>query len=316
MAVLVTGVGYMGSRLVVDLLERGLEVVAIDNLFSTDANAIERLKHCSGFHFIQGDVADRQILEHAMNLRPIEVVFSLAAQSSGHPQAADPRYTEITNLLAPRLLLDVMVANGVQTIVFASSLKVYGNTLPALLNAETPYGRFSDLSHLSKCYVEKLLEMYASVHGLRCLSMRLGVVHGVSPVMKTDYRFMTAPNKFCLQLVRGEPVRVYSAGSATTGYIHVADAAAALVEAAERQDLVGYTVLDVFTELTSAHAIAEQAVRIGRERGLSADLIVEGEPSEEAAPVAHSTLPGRQLEERLLRNSLAEVMGYYQCVSS
>ncbi|TAK35281.1 MAG: NAD(P)-dependent oxidoreductase [Chloroflexota bacterium] len=318
MAVLVTGVGYIGSRLVVDLLEHGQEVVAIDNHFSTDAIALERLKQRAGFHFVHGDVGDRQVIQKALGLRPIEAVFSLAAQSSGHPQAADPRYTETTNLLAPRLLLDAMLAYGIETIVFASSLRVYGNALPSTVNAETPYGRFSDLSHLSKCYVEKLLEMYATLHGLRCLSLRLGVVHGVAPIMKTDYRFMTAPNKFCLQLVRGEPIQIYAAGHATTGYIHVADASAAMMAVARQSDLTGYAILDVFTEVTSAHAVAAQVAWIGRARGLRAEVMVEGAfPAEEPSPPARPALAGQQLEERnLMRHSLSEVMSYYQCASS
>ena len=59
------------------------------------------------------------------------------------------------------------------------------------------------MSHLSKVHAEKLLEMYATLHGLRALSLRFGIVHGLGPIFKTDPRFMTAPNLFCWRAARG-----------------------------------------------------------------------------------------------------------------
>ena len=70
--------------------------------------------------------------------------------------------------------------------------------------------------------------MYATSRGLGCASVRFGLVYGRGPVMKTDYRFITAPNKFCLQAARGETLVVNESGLAPQGLIHVEDAAAAL----------------------------------------------------------------------------------------
>src|SRR6266480_8127040 len=95
-----------------------------------------------------------------------------------------------------------------------------------------PYGAFRDLSHLSKVYAEKLLEMYALTRGLRCLALRFGVAYGLSPVLKTDERFMTAPNKFCRQAARGETLAVFGGGRAPAGWVQLADAVAATIAAA------------------------------------------------------------------------------------
>ncbi len=280
MSVLVLGVGYVGSALVRALLARGERVVGLDNLFSTDEAAIAALGEPPSYRLIRGSTADPEALDAAFAEagRP-EVVYNLAAQASASPVAAPAEYTEETNLRGPRLVLEAMLRHGVRTIVYGSSLRVYGDSLPDSADESTPYGRFSDLSHLSKVYVEKLLEMHAASAGLRCLAVRLGLVYGLAPVMKTDYRFMTAPNKFCLQAVRGEELAVY--GRARIGVIHAADAASALVAAAEHPGFAGYLPVNAATEVVTVAEVARLVAAEGRRRGLDVRLrLPEGEGDE------------------------------------
>ncbi|MBI2863185.1 MAG: NAD(P)-dependent oxidoreductase [Chloroflexi bacterium] len=316
MAVLVTGVGYIGAQLVKDLLADGEEVVAVDNLFSTDASAIALLQkdHNSRFHFVKGNAGRPAVLRQAFETCPqIDLVFGLAAQSSAHPDAASPRYTENTNLLAPRLLLEAMVSYGVRTLVYASSFRVYGDELPPVVAEDLTYGRFGDLSHLSKCYVEKLMEMYAWRHGLRCLTVRLGVTYGLGPVMKKDYSFMTAPNKFCLQATRGEKIAVYGSGPNPTAFIHVADAAGAMRAAASYETLGGYVAVNAVSEMVPVSSVAAIVADEGRRRSLDVAIVIEGSQNEaKAAPRVLSRLdevgfrPGRRL-----RDGVAEMIDYF-----
>ena len=189
MAVLVGGLGYIGSQVAYDLLQRGERVVGLDNLFSTDSAAIRRLVTEYGLDFVQGSVTSARTIAQALRRAPIDTIYWSAAQASAHPQAAPPHYTEATNLQGPRLMLDAARERGVKTIVFASSLKVYGPyfdyTSHGWVDESAPYGAFSDLAHLSHCYVEKLLEMYAKLYGLKCVPVRLGIVYGLGPVVKT-----------------------------------------------------------------------------------------------------------------------------------
>lgn len=257
MAVVVAGVGYMGAKLVEDLLAQEEQVIAIDNLFSTDRNAIDRFCLSPNFQFCLGDVTQPSVIEEAFSYkRDITTVYSLAAQASAHPDAADPRYTEETNLIGPRVLLDAMQRRGIKNLVFAGSFRVYGNNLPSVIGRNTPYGSFGDLSHLSKCYVEKLMEMYANLYDMRCVSLRFGVIYGVSPVVKLDPKFMTAPNKFCLQAVRRERIEVHPSGMSPMGVMHVADASLAMQSAATKKDITGYDFYDAVSELCSVSEIA------------------------------------------------------------
>lgn len=309
MAVLTVGVGYIGAQLVTDLLAQGEEVVAVDNLFSTDAQAIARLAEHPRCLFIRGSLADRKTLAAAFDHRDISTVFCLAAQASAHPRAAAPRYTEFTNLLAPRILLDAMRRHGVRSIVFASSLRVYGETVGPEASEDAAYGVCRDLSHLSKCYVEKLMEMYASVYGLRCLSARLGIVYGLSPVMKTDYRFITAPNKFCLQVARNEEIIFHSGSDRVTGFVGVSDVSGALRAIASCEQFDGYVPVNVGTEYASVVDVAAIVAQLARDRGLKTSLIDTPSHTTESAGGRLSSTGFRT--RQTMRGCLGAVIDYF-----
>ena len=253
---LVFGVGYIGSRLVQELLYQARDVVGVDNLFSTDRRAIEGFDQVPNFRFVEGSVVERSIVERALDLAgDVESVFMLAAQASANPAAASVEYTEEANLRAPRVILEVLAERGMAgPVVYASSTRVYGSPLPAEVTEETPFGVFVDYAHLSKCYVEKLLEMFSVTHGLATRSVRLGLTYGVAPVMKTDPRFMTAPNLFCRRAARGEPLDVRSADP--LGLIHVDDAVQALLITADA-DEARYQVFNAAPDVATVGEVAE-----------------------------------------------------------
>lgn len=315
MAVLVTGVGYIGAKLVERLLERGEEVAAVDNFFSTDARVVNGFGERKGFKLVKGSVTNVKALRSAFSSADISAVYSLAAQASASPQAASIRYTENTNLLGPRLLLDCMREFGVSKVVYASSFKVYGQALPPVVTEDAPYGAFGDLSHLSKCYSEKLLEMYASLHGLTCLSIRLGIVYGLSPVMKTDYRFMTAPNKFCLQAARGDDIELHPGCDLPTGFIHVADAADIMVQACDESSFSGYVPINAVAETCSIAQVAEFVAAEAERRGLSVKI---RRPAAAEMPRVRQVAVSSRFEaffrqpRRRLQETVGEVIDYFR----
>ncbi|MHB1415066.1 MAG: NAD-dependent epimerase/dehydratase family protein, partial [Chloroflexota bacterium] len=319
LACLVTGIGYIGARLAERLLANGETVVGVDNFFATDRGTIARLERHPRFHFVKGTIISPRSLAQAFAIAQIDTVFALAAQASAHPDAATPRYTEVTNLLAPRLLLDEAVARGVRRFVYASSFRVYGSVEPWRADESSPYGAFGDLSHLSKVYVEKLLEMYARQQGLRCLPVRLGLVYGLSPVMKTDYRFMTAPNKFCLQAARGETLIVSEGGLLPQALLHVDDAASAMLLAAEMAEAPVYCPLNAAAEVASildaARLVASEAERMGRRVAVEAPATPGEDYGERRVPSRLSEAgfrPSRSLAEGLqetLRHFLGGAAG-------
>src|SRR5207302_987452 len=160
----------------------GHRVVGLENGFSTVPEAVTRLGRHPRFTLVRGSINSARSIERAFQAARqasgdgLDVVYHLAAQASAHPEAAPPAYTEQTNLVAPRLVYEASLRHSARALVYASSFRVYGDDLAGTVGESTPYGRIGDLSHLSKVYAEKLLEMLAAQHPVPVANVRLGVV--------------------------------------------------------------------------------------------------------------------------------------------
>jgi nucleoside-diphosphate-sugar epimerase len=297
---LVVGLGYLGAPLAARLLERGHDVIALENGFSTDFGMLERLvaQARGRLRLLCGDVRDRDAVERAFAAaRPVDTVFLLAAQASVHPAAAAAEYTEETNLRGPRLVFDAALRHGAPPIVYGSSFHVYGSDLAGDVDERHPYGPMRDLAHLSKIYVEKLAEMYGREWGLRVAPVRLGIVYGVGPVMKRDRRFVTVPHAFCLRALAGEALEVHPSGRRPAAYVHLDDAVGALALA---EPDAGYAPANAASEVATAEEVAGLVVEAARARGIDARVHVtpvEGGGGAGPAPLAEvpsrRAVPGR-----------------------
>ena len=272
MAVLVAGVGYIGAALAASLLRAGERVVALDNGFSTDLDAIRRLADYGDFQLVKGSVTSKRSVRQAFARGPFSVVYHLAAQASAYVPPELERYTEVTNLCGPRLVFDAAVRQGVPRIVYASSFRVYGPVLPVPLDESAPYGPQRDLAHLSHVYSEKLLEMYADRGGCIGVAVRLAVVYGIGPIMKSDYRYLTVPNKFCLQVVRGETLEVYPLATTPTAFVHLDDGCAALRVAAVAPWAPGFHAANASGEVWAVPQVAAVVVHAASTRGIKAEV--------------------------------------------
>jgi UDP-glucuronate 4-epimerase len=296
LAVLVTGVGYIGAALAARLLRAGERVVGLDNGFATDLATVAQLAELGDFELVRGSVASPRAVARAFARGPFAVVYHLAAQASGYAAPQQPRYTETTNLTGPRVVLDAVVKHQVPRVVYGSSFRVYGPVLPPVVDEVTPYGPQGDLAHLSHVYGEKLLELYAGRHGLTAIAARVAVVYGLGPVMKHDYRYLTVPNKYCLQAVRGEPLIVYPGAATPTAFIHLEDAVAALQAAGAAPWPVGFHVANAAGEVCTVPRVAAWVAATAEARGLRPVVQPTGSA---APPIPPSARPVSQAEPRL-----------------
>jgi nucleoside-diphosphate-sugar epimerase len=307
-ATLVTGLGYIGSALAECLLADGDEVVGLENFFSTPAQPIEKLAQHERFHPIEGSVADPTAVERALAAAPIETVFHLAAQASTHPDAAPTGYTVETNYGGPRVLLAACVAHGVRRVVFASSTRLYRLPLPRRLTERSPLGP-TDLVHLSHLYGELLLTAYRT-RGVSGAAARIGIVHGVSPVMKTDPRFLAVPQRFCLQAARSEPLRAATGASSHFAFVHVADAVQGLICLRDAPDDV--EVANVTCEVLSVTEVASAVQNAGHARGLDVRIEYDGRPSGTRPREIETTLSTLGFKpERRFAEGVAAVLDHY-----
>ena len=150
MTVLVTGgAGYIGSHTCVELLEKGFDVVIIDNLVNSSAKAVERIEEITGksVTFYQEDVRNRAALDRIFEKHDIGCVIHFAGLKAVGESVAMPLEYYDNNLNSTVQLCRAMKDHGVHDIVFSSSATVYSgdNDMPLRETSKTgmctnPYG--------------------------------------------------------------------------------------------------------------------------------------------------------------------------------
>ena len=166
MKILVTGgAGYIGSHTLVELLEKGYEVVAIDNFYNSCAKSVERVKKITGkdVKLYEGDVRDKALLSRIFSENKIDWVIHFAGLKAVGESCAKPILYYDNNIGGTLALVEVMAEYGCKRIVFSSSATVYGDPEVLPLTEECKTGGTTNPYGTSKLYQEKILsDMYAA----------------------------------------------------------------------------------------------------------------------------------------------------------
>jgi nucleoside-diphosphate-sugar epimerase len=224
---LILGAGYIGARMAEMAMQSGREVVLADNWYATER--AEVMAGVAGARVETVDIRNHGEVAHVV--AHAERVFLLAAQASRPLSISEPDYTEETNLTGARRVAEAVAESGCRSLVYASSLHVYGPSLSGEIGTDHPYGPQGDLSHLSKIYAELCLDLYARRHGFDLSLVRLGIVYGPSPVMHERPESQTVVDKFKRLAAAGEELTLDDGGRATIGVVHVDDAARIMLSA-------------------------------------------------------------------------------------
>ena len=122
MAILVLGgAGYIGSHTVYELIEAGKQVVIADNLETGHIEAVHPKAK-----FYQGDIRDRAFVDSVFDNEQIDGVIHFAANSLVGESMTNPLKYYDNNLCGTKVLLESMVAHGIDKIVFSSTAATYG----------------------------------------------------------------------------------------------------------------------------------------------------------------------------------------------
>lgn len=161
MAILVTGgAGYIGSHTLVELLNANREIVVLDNLSNSSEVSLERVKQITGksVTFYQGDILDRNILRKIFAENKIESVIHFAGLKAVGESVREPLRYYQNNVTGSIVLVEEMLAAGVNTIVFSSSATVYGDPQIIPIVESCPVGGTTNPYGTSKYMVERILE--------------------------------------------------------------------------------------------------------------------------------------------------------------
>lgn len=218
--VLVTGgLGYIGSHVVRDLLERGWRVRVIDNRYRCDPATASEIAALDGVEVVEGDIRYAHMVESTM--QGVEAVVHLAAVCM-NKSIADPTESLDVNLMGTQNVLDAASRASVRRIVYASSASVYGNptTLPMReddkLAPITPYC-------VAKLAGEQMLDFYARRANLSWLALRFFNVYG--PGQPTDAYYTSVVVTFLNRLAAGEAPVIDGRGDQSMDFVHVSDVA-------------------------------------------------------------------------------------------
>lgn len=231
------GAGYISSHTALELVRAGEDVIVADNLVTGHREAIP-----AGAKFYQGDLHDFAFLDNLFQQEQIDAVIHFAAYSLVGESVTNPLKYYDNNLCGTRVLLEAMVKNHVDKIVFSSTAATYGEPehIPILETDRTlptnPYGE-------TKLAMEKMFHWTANAHGLRYVSLRYFNACGAdaSGTIGEAHNPESHLIPLILQVPNGkrEAISIYGTdydtpdGTCIRDYIHVTDLAQAHILAVQ-----------------------------------------------------------------------------------
>ena len=245
MKLLVTGgAGYVGGVCATVLLERGHEVVILDDLSTGNRDGIPE-----GATFIEGDVATKigDVLDSTF-----DGVLHFAARSLVGESVEKPGEYWQGNVVTSRTLLDAMRSTGVDNLVFSSTAATYGEPEQVPITEDMPT-RPTNTYGATKLAIDHAITSYAKAHGLAATSLRYFNVAGAYGPAGENRVVETHLIPLVLQVALGhrEDIKVFGDdwptpdGTCVRDYIHVADLADAHVLALETNSAGVHRILNL-----------------------------------------------------------------------
>ncbi len=295
MSVLVTGgAGYIGSHMVIDLLNAGEDVVVIDNLstgFDWAVQVPEKL-------FV-GDIADEVLVDKIIREQNVEAVIHFAGSIIVPESVADPLKYYSNNTAKSRTLIERCVRGGVKHFIFSSTAAVYGMPDAASVNEDAPLNPMSPYGR-SKLMTEWMLRDVAAAHDMSFAALRYFNVAGGDPKGRVGQSTANATHliKVACQTALGmrDHIDVYGEdyptadGTCIRDYIHVSDLAAAHTAALNYLRGGGESII---ANCGYGHGFSVREVLQAVERAAGQPFEIRSAPRRPGDPASVVSDPGR-----------------------
>ena len=234
MRILVTGAaGFIGSALTLRLLERGDEVVGIDNHNDYYDPAIKEARlarHADhpAYTHLRADLADRPAIDNAFAQHKPRRVVNLAAQAGVRYSIQNPLAYIHSNLVGFAHILEGCRHNGVEHLVYASSSSVYG------ANTAMPFSVHHNVDHPLSLYAaskkanELMAHTYSHLYALPTTGLRFFTVYG--PWGRPDMALF----QFTKAILAGQPIKVFNQGNHRRDFTYIDDIVEGIVRVLDR----------------------------------------------------------------------------------
>jgi len=232
--ILVTGTaGFIGNALALRLLERGDQVIGVDNLsdyydVTLKEARLARVKSHPAFTDIRADIGDRACMAELFATQKPQRVVNLAAQAGVRYSIANPHAYIDTNVVGFANILEGCRHNGVDHLVYASSSSVYG------ANSRLPFSVHDNVDHPMSLYAatkkanELMAHTYSSLYALPSTGLRFFTVYG--PWGRPDMALF----KFTKAILKGEPIDVFNYGKHRRDFTYIDDIVEGIVRVLDR----------------------------------------------------------------------------------
>lgn len=234
MKVMVTGAaGFIGSALSLRLLQRGDEVVGVDNLndyydVNLKKDRLSRLGSSNDFQFQQIDIVDREAMSALFSSNEFDAVVNLAAQAGVRYSIENPFAYIDTNLVGFGNILEGCRHHEVGHLVYASSSSVYGS------NTAMPFSIHDNVDHPLSLYAatkkanELMAHTYSNLYDLPTTGLRFFTVYG--PWGRPDMALF----KFTRAMLAGESIPVFNYGKHRRDFTYIDDIVEGVVRVLDR----------------------------------------------------------------------------------
>lgn len=245
MKIIVTGAaGFIGSTLSLRLLERGDEIIGIDNLndyyeVSLKTARLARLTPFNNFKFFQVDIADRVAIKALFKAEKIDRVVHLAAQAGVRYSLTNPHVYVESNVVGFLNILEGCRQNLIDHLIYASSSSVYG------ANAKLPFSTDDRTDNPVSLYAatkkanELMAHTYSHLYDFATTGLRFFTVYGEwgRPDM--------SPFIFTRQILAGKPIDLFNYGNHQRDFTYIGDIVEGLVRIIDKPAKSNYQLYNI-----------------------------------------------------------------------
>lgn len=220
--ILVTGVaGFIGSNLAKRLLENDVRVIGLDNLndyydVSLKEERLKMLEH-KNFHFIKGDLADKELLMNIFKENNIDIVVNLAAQAGVRYSIENPDAYIQSNILGFFNILECCRHYPVEHLLYASSSSVYGGNQKVPFSTEDKTDMPVSLYAATKKSNELMAYAYCKLYGIKATGLRFFTVYG--PMGRPDMAYFS----FAKKIMKDETIQIFNNGDMYRDFTYIDD---------------------------------------------------------------------------------------------